>query len=121
VKPSRALTTCATLERRAAAAVFASNAERRRIEVAATHEHQRNDAIRVLMALQPLWTSELCSIIARRTDRMRAMLRDLAQRKACAERRGETNEVRRRRWAGMVRGLERRMARAAEQEPAWPN
>jgi len=121
VKPSRALTTCATLERRAAAAVFASNAERRRIEVAKGHEHQRHDATRALMALQPLWTSELCSIIARRTDRMHAMLRELEERKASAERCGETYEARRRRWARMVRGLERRIARAAEPEPAWPN
>jgi len=115
------MTTCAMLEQRAAAALFASNAERRRIEVAAAHEHRRNDAIRALMALQPLWTSELCSIVVWRTDRVHAMLRELEQRKASAERSGEIQEARRRRWARMVRGLERRIARAAEQEPAWPD
>ena len=121
MKQSRALATCATLERRAAAAVMASSAERRRTEAAAAREHLRNDAIRTFMTSQPVWTSELCSIIARRTDRMHAMLRDLEQRKESAELSGEIHEARRRRWARLVRGLERRIARAAEQEPVWPD
>jgi hypothetical protein len=101
--------------------VFASNAERRRTETASAHERQGNEAIRAFMALQPLWTSELCSIVERRADRTQAMLRVLAQRRASAERDTETHEARRRRWARMVRGLDRRIARAAEQETAWPD
>ena len=121
MRPSRALATCATLERRAAAAVFASNVERRRAEAAAAYEHERTDALRAFMASQPLWSSELCSIVVRRIDRTHAILQDLEQRKTSAQRWGESHEARRRRWARMVRGLERRIARAAEQEPVWPD
>lgn len=121
MRPSSALTTCGMLERRAAAAVYAANAERLRTEAAAAHARRRSDAIRALMAFEPIWTSELCSIVERRSDRTREMLGDLARRRAGAQRKGEAYEAQRRRWARMVRGLERRIAREAELESPWPD
>ena len=121
MKPSRALATCVTLERRAAAAVRASNAERRRIGSMASEERDRGYAARAWMASQVLWTSDLCSMVERRGDRTRAILVDLTRRGARVDQSGAKLEDRLRRWARLVRGLERRIARAMEQESSWPD
>ncbi|HYK52449.1 MAG TPA: hypothetical protein VEV38_02860 [Candidatus Eremiobacteraceae bacterium] len=121
MKQSRALATCATLERRAAAAVRASNAERRRVESMASDERDRGHSARVWIASQPLWTSDLCSILECRADRMRHTLADLTRRGARADASGAASDAERRRWARIMRGLERRLARAADLESPWPD
>lgn len=73
------------------------------------------------MASQVLWTSDLCSIMERRSDRTRQILVDLTCRGARIDQSGAKFEGRRRRWARVVRGLERRVARAIEQESSWPD
>jgi len=109
------------LERRAAATVRASRAARRRADAAVADEHRRTFVIRSRMMSESVWPSELCSIVERRADRTVGTVQELVRRSMSANRSGESHERQRCHWARIVRGLERRIARAAEQESSWPD
>jgi len=119
VKRPGALAVCATLERRATAAARAALAQARRLEVARIQEQAAASVARMTLAREPGWPSDICGLVDRRSARARIASDSLSIGVAKARASARAHDAERRRWAQLVRGLERRAVRRAQEDAAW--
>jgi len=113
MKRAGALDACVSLERREAALARAGYAAAVRCAQLDTDDERLAFRARCGLAREARWTAVSCAFLHARSERSAVERADRAARSQAALRVAREHETRRRHWATLVRGLQRRAARRA--------